>query len=137
MGPFAITLSSTTRRLRAGKYYSVIWLNSLCLLHFFKMPDCYRCGKAGHMVRSCPDTEKACYQCSKTGHLSRDCPTPKDGPKDGPTCYSCGKTGHLSRNCSNDGGSSNRSCYKCGEPGHISRDCTSSGNGQVSGKCYK
>lgn len=41
---------------------------------------CYRCHKAGHNIKDCPEQssrDNACFKCHMVGHWWRDCPQPQ------------------------------------------------------------
>lgn len=80
---------------------------------------CYRCGRAGHLMRDCTyeEKQKPCYLCGALDHQARgqaDCPNT--------LCYRCGKPGHQARDCHNPT-AVHHVCLRCG-----SRQCANSGS---------
>jgi hypothetical protein len=42
-------------------------------------PICRTCGKPGHIVRDCPNTQITCYRCQGSGHIARNCTSSNRG----------------------------------------------------------
>ena len=80
---------------------------------------CFRCGKIGHMVDSCPNEAipKPCALCAQVGHDSYSCPLSK-------ICFNCGVPGHINRECKERRGMPRRIvCGHCFITGHHRWEC--------------
>ena len=76
---------------------------------------CFRCKKAGHFQKTCPDedeTRDRCLICLDEGHHVSKC--------DSYICFRCLKSGHMARDCKS---SQFGSCYRCQKRGHKAKDC--------------
>ncbi|KAL7592158.1 cellular nucleic acid-binding protein homolog [Lactuca sativa] len=67
------------------------------------LPWCNRCSYHHHIPSPC--CERNCIRCGKKGHLTRSCRTPtqlinqaSESSTD-QACYGCGEIGHFKRNC--------------------------------------
>mmetsp|Transcript_28862 Transcript_28862/g.72634 ORF Transcript_28862/g.72634 Transcript_28862/m.72634 type:complete len:237 (-) Transcript_28862:104-814(-) len=92
---------------RCGKYGHVARSCS-------RPPTCFRCGRL-HFARDCPEYNKvSCHRCGKSSHLVSECPEPPNHL----ACHRCGQTGHLARECTQF-----MVCLVCGKTGHLMRNC--------------
>ena len=48
-------------------------------VHSGEKPNCYRCGRTGHLPQECGFKEAVCYNCRRKGHLAKVCRSPKTG----------------------------------------------------------
>src|ERR1044072_4935765 len=42
--------------------------------------NCFKCGKAGHIVKNCENKGPICFNCNQPGHFALHCKEPKAEP---------------------------------------------------------
>lgn len=63
-------------------------------------PECYNCGKRGHISRKCP--RFLCCNCGKPGHVKKECPEGDGGDGQYVGCKQCCEGGHMEWECPNE-----------------------------------
>jgi hypothetical protein len=85
---------------------------------------CFKCNKSGHLIASCPYTNKGegirrCFGCNDKSHMITSCPLMMNQTCAFSKMTLTKKNDKQQASCQGE----RRFCYKCGEQGHLSKVC--------------
>ncbi|KAK8816747.1 hypothetical protein WA577_002145, partial [Blastocystis sp. JDR] len=94
------------------------------------MPQCYLCGKEGHIAKDCRMQNRAhndtCYVCGGRGHIAAVCPSRNTlpGSSFGKAPFRPARRSVIQYPRAVSYHPANtRTCYICGKAGHMAKDC--------------
>jgi hypothetical protein len=85
---------------------------------------CFKCNKSGHLIASCPYTDKGegirrCFGCNDKNHTITSCPLLMNQARTLSRMTPTKENDKQQASCQVE----RRFCYKCGEQGHLSKVC--------------
>jgi hypothetical protein len=85
---------------------------------------CFKCNKSGHLIASCPYTDKGegirrCFGCNDKNHTITSCPLLMNQARTLSGMTPTKENDKQQASCQVE----RRFCYKCGEQGHLSKVC--------------